>query len=249
MMKETQQIMGMPVTIMWTDDLQDSAIIERAFDRFRDIDATYSPFVATSEVSKINREELQEHAYSNEMRHIIALAEQTTRETDGYFNVWHNGVFDPSGIVKGWAIQEAAKLLATETDNFYVEVGGDIEVAGQSTAKNPWTIGVRNPFNRMENIAIVQLEKGGIATSGTAIRGHHIYNPLNDQYRLDDIVSLTVIAANIIDADRMATAAFAMGAVGIQFIESLPGYEGYMVDREWRVTMTTHWQDYEVRAT
>ncbi len=70
----------------------------------------------------------------------------------------------------------------------------------------------------------------GVATSGTSIRGQHIYNPQDDAAPIDEIVSLTVIGPNIYEADRFATAAFAMGSDGIVFIEQLDGFEGYMID-------------------
>lgn len=239
--------MGMPITIIWTDDKLDQTVIDDVFDFFRVIDDRYSPYIYTSEVGKINRGELIAERYSQELRDILALAESTKSQTDGYFDVWHKGVFDPSGIVKGWAIQQAAQMLAARTANFYVEAGGDIQVQGQASSGQPWRIGVRNPFDRTQTIAIVSLDKGAIATSGTAIRGQHIYDP-HDEAMLDEVVSLSVIGSRIVDADRFATAAFAMGKKGIDFIESLSGYEGYMVGKSKLVTMTSNWQKYEVEA-
>jgi len=68
-----------------------------------------------------------------------------------------------------------------------------------------------------------------VATSGTYIRGQHIYNPFLPGKKIEDVKSLTVIGPNIYEADRFATAAFAMGVDGINFIENMPGLEGYMV--------------------
>jgi thiamine biosynthesis lipoprotein len=45
------------------------------------------------------------------MQAIFALAERTRRETAGYFTILHGGVYDPSGVVKGWAIGCAAELI------------------------------------------------------------------------------------------------------------------------------------------
>src|SRR5581483_3133547 len=97
--------------------------------------------------------------------------------------------------------------------NFYVEAGGDIQVKGRARPGQPWRIGIRNPFDRYQNIKVVELTDQAIATSGTAIRGQHIYNP----HGATDpaVVSLTVIGPTIYDADRFATAAFAMGRAGI----------------------------------
>jgi thiamine biosynthesis lipoprotein len=244
-MKQIQHIMGMPITLICADESIDETVFDEVFAFFTQIDKKYSPYIETSEVTLINQTSPDKRIYSKELTQILALADATTEQTHGYFNVWHNGVFDPSGIVKGWAIHEAAKLLAKHTDNFYVEAGGDIEVSGHSPKGNPWMIGVRNPFDRTENISVIHLDHGAIATSGTAIRGRHIYNPLDEHDVLENVSSLSVIATNIVDADRMATAAFAMGKAGIEFIESLDGHEGYMVTSDKQVTMTSLWHTFE----
>ncbi len=247
-MNETRQTMGMPVTLN-VPNVLDQSVLDRVFDWFEYVDTTYSPYKESSLVSQINRGELQEADYSDELREILVLADQTKVETKGYFDVWHEGAFDPSGIVKGWAIQKAAGLLAKSTDDFYVEAGGDIQVGGKSSSREPWKIGIRNPFERTQNISILRLENKAVATSGTAIRGMHIYNPLDANDRIDGLVSLSVIGDSIIDADRYATAAFAMGKKGITFIESLKGFEGYLVDQNKIATQTTGWSQYEVKPS
>jgi thiamine biosynthesis lipoprotein len=72
----------------------------------------------------------------------------------------------------------------------------------------------------------------GIATSGTYRRGQHIYDPHNTGAPLAEIVSISVIGPNVYEADRFATAAFAMGGQGINFIENLKGFEGYMINKD-----------------
>jgi thiamine biosynthesis lipoprotein len=198
-------------------------------------------------VTSIATGALKQADCSAELSEILAVAEKTKRETNGYFDVWHDGVFDPSGIVKGWAIQEAARLLGKYTTDYYVEAGGDIQVSGMSAKNEQWKIGVRNPFDRTQNVAVVTLRDEAIATSGTAIRGAHIYNPHGG--RPQGVASLSVIGKDIIDADRYATAAFAMGYEGIQFIESLPGFEGFMIDEEKQATQTSGWQAYEMSTS
>lgn len=245
MIKQTRMIMGMPITLMTPHEPNSKEAFEKIFDFFQRVDQQFSPFIDTSEVSRINRHELKESEYSAEMVEILEIAQKTKVETNNYFDVWHNGSFDPSGIVKGWAIQKAAKMMHGYTDDFYIDAGGDIQVHGASDKRIPWRIGIRNPFNRHENIAVVSLSNHAVATSGTAIRGQHIYDPVSDK-PLTDIISLSVVAPKILDADRMATAAFAMGKKGIAFIEKLNGYEGCMVSKDNRVTMTSGWKKYEV---
>jgi len=183
------------------------------------------------------------------MKTVLDLCEQTRLATRGYFNISHNGKRDPSGLVKGWAIANAAKMLKElKVKDFYIEAGGDIQVSGQVADRKPWTVGIRNPFNLNEIIKTISLSTEGIATSGTYIRGQHIYNPFNLGHPIDTVKSLTIIAPNIYDADRFATAAFAMGQEGINFIETTPQLEGYMVTDNKMATYTSGFERYAVNA-
>jgi thiamine biosynthesis lipoprotein len=246
-MKQLQLLMGMPITVEIIDPGVTEADIENVFASFRAIDDTFSTYKEQSEISRINRGELCEEEYSDTMKTILALSEQTRQETQGYFDIYHNGIADPSGIVKGWAILQAAHILKEAGyTNFYVDAGGDIQLAGNNGGK-PWRVGIRNPFNRKENVKVLEITDKGIATSGTAIRGQHIYDPHHPGTPLQDIVSLTVIGPNVYEADRFATAAFAMGKRGIYFIEQLPGFEGYMIDASARATFTSGFERYVLR--
>ena len=243
-MKQLQLLMGMPIIVEIVDPNVTEAAIENVFAYFRYVDDTFSIYKESSEISKINRGELGEEGFSDDMKTILALSEQTKQETRGYFDIQHNGIADPSGIVKGWAIFQAAQmLLDAGWSNFYIDAGGDIQVAG-TKGGNPWRIGIRNPFNRKENVKVLSITEKGIATSGTAIRGQHIYDPHHPHIPLQEIVSLTIIGPDVYHADRFATAAFAMGKKGISFIEQLPGFEGYMIDASARATFTSDFERY-----
>jgi FAD:protein FMN transferase len=243
-MKQLQLLMGMPITVEILDASATEADIARIFAYFRSIDETFSTYKEESEISKINRGELAEEEYSDTVKTIMALGEQTRQETQGYFDIEHDGLIDPSGIVKGWAIFQAAQMLKEAGFvNYYIDAGGDIQVAGTNNG-HPWRIGIRNPFNRTENVKVLAITNKGVATSGTAIRGQHVYNPHQPQKPIQDIVSLTVIGPNVYDADRFATAAFAMGKRGIYFIERLPGFEGYIIDSSAQATYISGFERY-----
>jgi thiamine biosynthesis lipoprotein len=128
--------------------------------------------------------------------------------------------------------------------NFCIEAGGDIETYGLNKENSPWTVGIRNPFKNEEIIKVLEIKNKGIATSGTYIRGQHIYNPKNTSDKLEDIASLTIVGPDIYEADRYATACFAMGKNGIMFIENLPEFEGYMIDKKGIATMTNGFEQY-----
>lgn len=247
-MKQTRLLMGMPITVEILDPGVTSEQLDRVFDYFATVDERFSTYREESEISRINRGELLPEQYSDEMKTILSLCEQTKQQTGGYFDIAHDGRLDPSGIVKGWAIQQAAdRLSASGLKNFYVDAGGDIQVAGTKEG-HPWRVGIRNPFEREEYVKVLVLSDCGVATSGTAIRGQHIYDPLQPGVPLLEVLSLTVIGPNIYEADRFATAAFAMGKRGIRFIETLPGFEGYLIDANARATYTSRFERYVVQV-
>ncbi|MBU6389574.1 FAD:protein FMN transferase [Patescibacteria group bacterium] len=245
-MKETRLLMGMPVTVEIIDRKAKQSDIGRIFDYFTYVDETFSTYKESSEISAINAGRHPRKQWSADMRYVLEQCERCRQETGGYFNISRDGNFlDPSGYVKGWAIQNAAARLAEAGfRNYYVEAGGDLQVRGQNAAGQPWRIGIRNPFNRNEIVKTVNLDNHGLATSGTSIRGQHIYDPYRVDQPILDTVSLTVIGPNIVDADRYATAAFAMGRNGIGFIAKLEGFEGYMIDKDGIATLTPGFKEY-----
>lgn len=243
-MKQTRLIMGMPITIEIVDRYS-SSLFESVFTYFRSIDNRFSTYKKESEISKINRGEIAKKYWSKEMKKIFRLASLTKNQTNGYFDMFHNGTIDPSGIVKGWAIYQAACLLKKKgIKNFYIDAGGDIQVNGKNNKNERWKIGIKNPFKQEEIVKIVYLTTEGIATSGTYIRGAHIYNPHSPDVLISDIMSVTVIGPNVYEADRFATAAFAMGEKGITFLEQQKGLEGYMISAKGIATMTSGFGKY-----
>ena len=185
--------------------------------------------------------------YSPDMREVFKLSEETRKITNGYFDIrTPEGKYDTSGMVKGWAIFNAAKILQREgLKDFYIDAGGDIQACGMNEKGEPWLVGIRSPFNpETEIIKVLSIENKGVATSGTYVRGGHICDPHTKAPIESDIVSLTVIGSNVYEADRFATATFAMGKAGIDFIERLDGFEGYSIDKNGTATITSGFENY-----
>lgn len=240
LVKQTRILMGMPVTVEIVDAAASDSVMDEVFDYFQYVDEKFSTYKETSEISRLNRGDLEFAEASEDMKLIFQLAEQTRRESNGYFDIHHNGKIDPSGIVKGWAIYNAAEILRNKGfENYYVDAGGDAQANGRNSRGEKWRVGIRNPFNTDEIVKVLSVTDCGVATSGTYVRGQHIYNPLDAGQEITDILSLTVIGPDVYEADRFATAAFAMGRSGIDFIEYLPGFDGYMIDKDKQATYTT----------
>jgi thiamine biosynthesis lipoprotein len=237
--------MGMPITLEMVDDSATEGLFDEVFTYFEYVDGKFSTYKEDSEISLINRGQLCLADASLDMQTIFALAEQMHEDTYGYFDIRCNGAYDPSGLVKGWAIFNAAELIRQNgIENYYVEAGGDFQAAGKNQGGQDWQAGIRNPFNLNEIIKVLSITDRGVATSGTYVRGQHIYNPKRSGAPITDIVSLTVVGPDIFYADCFATAAFAMGREGIAFIESLEGFEGYLVDQDRMATFTSGFMRY-----
>ena len=259
-MKQIQIIMGTPVIVEIVDKEGKQELFDEVFDYFRYVDDKFSTYKSTSEITAINDKKLKEPArpldlsgaggeeMSNDMKLVFNLSEETKKLTNGYFDIiTPAGKYDTSGLVKGWAIFNASNILKNHgIKNFFVEAGGDIQTSGINESGEPWCVGIQNPFSeKREVIKKVYLHKDeGIATSGNYVRGNHIYNPKDKNDSLADIVSITVIGPNIFEADRYATAAFAMGKKGIFFIEELEGFEGYSIDKDGQAIMTKGFDNY-----
>jgi thiamine biosynthesis lipoprotein len=243
-MKKRAVVMGMPAIINVVDIGITEEDINEVFSYFNYIDKKFSTYKKDSEISQINRRELKEWDYSNEMKNILRLCGETKKETDGYFDINFNGIIDPSGLVKGYAVFQGAEILRKKGySNYFVEIAGDSQIEGKNEKRENWKVGIQNPFNTDEIIKVVRLSNKGIATSGNYIRGTHIYNPKTEKFA-EEIASFTVIGPNVYEADRFATAAFAMGEKGIEFIESLKGFDGYMIKKNKMAVFTSRFEEY-----
>lgn len=233
--------MGMPISIEIVDLGVKEKVFEQVFNFFTYVDEKFSTYKISSETSQINQGLIKENDYSEDMKEVIKLSAETMRQTNGFFTTTDvDGNFDPLGLVKGWAINKACLLLEKlGYKNFYIEAGGDIQTKGNNKDNKFWAVGIRNPFKLDEIIKVLSLSGQGIATSGTYLRGQHITNPFKLNSAITEIVSLTVVGPNIYEADRFATAAFAMGKAGIHFIENLTDFEGYVVDNFGVATYTS----------
>lgn len=235
--------MGMSVAVEVLDSAVKSTDIDEVLDYFHEVDETFSTYKKTSEISKINRKLLKREDASPEVKKVLKLCEETRQETKGYFDITIEGLTDPSGLVKGYAILEGSKMLMKKGyKNFYVEIGGDIDIRGLKN-RMKWKVGVRNPLKTFENAKVLFLTNCGIATSGTYERGMHIYNPIKKKLA-NELSSVTVVADNVYEADRFATAVYAMGEKGIDFLEEKDGLEGYLVTKDGRELVTTGFAQY-----
>lgn len=250
-----EQIMGMPIIVDVHDPGVPAAALDRVFDWFRRVDAVFSTYRADSDVSRLNRGELELERCSPLVRRVVARCRQLRELTDGYFDheaaaSWDERIeaapgitpVDPSGLVKGWAVDGAAEILEQGgARNYCVEAAGDMRLAGHPDGGGPWRVGIQHPHDQMAIAAVLQTDvRAAIATSATYARGQHIVDP-HAAEAPRGLVSVTVIGeGELATADAYATAIFAMGPRGPQWAaEHIWPYSALMIDTSQNVFTTS----------
>lgn len=243
-MRAVKHVMGMPWTLDLRDDGADVAAVETVFAELARIDACYSPFHPDSAVSRIARGEVDERAAGDEVRLVLDQCRRYERDTGGWFSAWPAGRLDPSGLVKGWAIDRACAILERfGHHNYVVDAAGDVQVRGCRAPGEVWRVGIRHPVERRAVVRVVLAQDLAVATSGTYERGAHIVNPRTGLAACD-LISLTVVGHDIVEADVFATAGFAAGESALELIEGRPGLEAYAIDKSLSARWTSGFDAY-----
>lgn len=231
--------MGMPVTVHVVDDKAQDEAIDAVFNDFALLDRTFSPFIRDSAVSRINREELRPEDAGPLVSQAIDLCRLYELATDGFFSAWIDGRFDPSGLVKGWAIDRACSILdGNGYHDYFIDAGGDVQARGRNLQGGPWRVGIRHPVERDKAARVVLASGLAVATSGTYEKGEHILDPHSGK-PAKAWLSFTVVGPDILQADVFATACFAMGAAGLDFVSHLVSYEAYAIDNRLQASYTS----------
>lgn len=236
--------MGMPIGIDVRDVGVNPAVIAKTFDRLRRADATFSTYRPDSDISRLNAGMADPIHLDPDVRAVLDRCDEIRRQTDGYFDIRTDHLpielvtasgeittagIDPSGLVKGWAVDRAAEILdAAGVRNYSINAGGDVRVRGGALPDPFWRIGIQHPFVPDRVAAVVQATDLAIATSGTYARGEHIVNPHTGRPPRG-VLSVTITGPDLATADAYATAIYAMGQTGPAWSAWLTGYESMTI--------------------
>jgi FAD:protein FMN transferase len=231
-------------------DAVPEAAVDEAFERLAAIEARFSTYRPDSEVSRYGRGEIDDDAISAELRRVLQMCEAVREASGGAFDVRRHrpdGHVDPSGLVKGWAVDEAAAILDHGgARNYAINAGGDIRARGEAASGRPWSVGIQHPRLRDAVAAVLHVRDLAVATSGAYERGEHVVDARTGAAPTD-VLSVTVAGPELAFADAYATAAFAMGAGGIRWIAGLPGYAGCAITTDGRLVWTVSFEPLLVR--
>lgn len=221
--------MGTVATVELYDPVPDESALAEVFAWLHAVDRRFSTYRADSEVCRLERGEVTLAQCSDDLRFVLDECARLWRQTDGYFDAYATGRLDPSGYVKGWAVQVASeRLTAAGVVNHLVDAGGDIQTRGRPAPDRTWEVGVRHPFDRASVAWVLTGTDFAVATSGTYERGFHVIDPRRGS-PAEELVSVTVVGRDLADADAYATTAMAMGRAALTWLARLPDHESAVI--------------------
>jgi thiamine biosynthesis lipoprotein len=144
---------------------------------------------------------------------------------------------DLGGIGKGWAADRAGAMLQPLGAGM-VNAGGDIRAWGDQPGAQPgegWLVALDHPQRPGTDVAWVRVHDGAVATSSTTTRrwsgGHHLINPRTARPADTDLLSVTVLAPTVVQAEVAAKVALILGRkAGLDWLMMQPNVEAVAID-------------------
>jgi len=235
--------MGLPVSVLARGESARSEAADEAvravYAELREVDRVFSPYRDDSEVSRLASGDLAWSGATAVVREVADRCLRATELTGGLFDATRpDGNWDPSGLVKGWATERAARLLTAVGDlDWCLNAGGDVVVSCPSG--EPFVVGIQDPTDPAAISTSVPCASGAVATSGTAARGAHLYDPRTGAPAAGQWLSVSVIGPSLETADVLATAAFVAGR--LEVVEHLDQYAGLAITADSSLLTTAGW--------
>ena len=227
----------------------DSGALHAVFEWFQRVDGLFSTWRDDSEITRLARGELTVDRTSPEVRVVLDLCRFVSVQSEGAFDIHFGadprvtpgpgiGPIDPSGLVKGWALERGADLLSgSGVAAFNINAGGDVVTRGRPAPGEVWRVGIRHPWAPHRVAAVIGATDLAIATSGRYERGGHIVDPRTGE-PASGLMSVTVVGDDLGLADGYATAALVMGLEGIGWLAEVEGVEALAITDDREVVAT-----------
>ena len=171
---------------------------------------------------------------------------------------------DLSAIAKGYAVDKISEYLTNlKMKNYMVEIGGEVRTSGTNLEKDAWNIGIqwpsfqrslsKQPYSDSNAIRVIKLSDMSIATSGDyrnyydfdGKRYSHIISPLTGYPVENNIISVSVVSKECLNADALATALMVIGVEdGIKLVEELEGYESLFILEDNSIRQSSGFKDF-----
>ena len=227
-------LMGTAVTITVPADRAD--VVEPTFARLGWVDRTFSVYRPDSQISRIGAGTLSRSEADPLVQRVLDVCDELEDSTAGWFRLRAPELgrpLDPSGYVKGWAVDLVIDdLIAAGVRTASVFAGGDAAVIGNRPDGSPWRAGIRRPDSD-RFAAVIGLVDAAIATSGTYERGEHIWGRGDPGY-----LGVSVVGPSLGTADAVATALFADGGSDLSWLDNFGLYEHLVISDDSTMRLT-----------
>jgi thiamine biosynthesis lipoprotein len=220
-------------------DAETQNVMAQACEILHEADRTFSLYKPESPLSQLARGETRVADCPPVVGEIWDACDEWEKRTDGWFSAMTpQNTFDPSGVVKTWAAKRAAEyILQAGIKDFTMNAGGDVWLSDDLSVDQDWRIGISKPVSIAAPdagvLTVIDLKNTkfrAMATSGSAERGEHIWNPkAAGKEAPTDLVQVSVVAEDLVTADVWATAAFAAGQRGVALLNAAPGIEALFI--------------------
>jgi FAD:protein FMN transferase len=192
-------------------------------------DAVFSTWDPGSPVSRLRRGEVALGELPAEVAEVLGECQAARQASGGWFDPWAMpGGVDPTGLVKGWAVERAlGPLRDAGVAGALLNGGGDVAVFGEPAPGERWRVGIRHPW-RPEALACIVAAQAAVATSGSYERGPHLIDPRTGQPAAR-AASATVTGPRLALADALATAVAVGGDEAMAAVVAVPGYAAYLI--------------------
>lgn len=159
---------------------------------------------------------------------------------------------DLGGIAKGWSADQAMRRLEVFGPAL-VDASGDIACSGPLSNGHPWPIDVDDPLRIQDTLDLLGLDRCGAATSGVDFRRwkqgdtwrHHIIDPRTGLPAETDLLTVTAVAPDAVQAETAAKAVLILGSeAGLAWLEERPELGGLLAGPDGRVVYSSRMRDY-----
>jgi thiamine biosynthesis lipoprotein len=208
-----------------------AAAVQAACAVLHEADAVFSTWDPGSPLSRLRRGEAPPGGSGQPpaLAQVEAACQQARELSGGWFDPWAlPGGYDPTGLVKGWAVDAAlGTLCQAGLAAALVNGGGDLAAFGSPDTGEPWRAGIRHPWRPGSLAAVIEVQ-GAVATSGRYERGEHLVDPRTGRPACR-AASATVTGPRLALADALATALAVGGDPVLELLSGLDGHEGYLI--------------------
>lgn len=210
-----------------------AAAVQAACARLHELDAIFTTYDEKSPMSRVRSGALLLKDAPPVIRDVFELCEQARWMTHGWFDPWSMpGGVDPTGFVKGWAVEQAARLIGdSPVSGAIVDCGGDVALVGSSPDGGPWRIGIQHPWRRSALACVIEVGVGAVATSGAYARATHLVSPCGFPSS-PGVASASIIGDSLGFADAFATAIAVGGPDAVRSVSEVPGYHAYWIESD-----------------